>query len=305
MVEDNILISKIDFKKFKFDFEQKIVPLINEKLAEGEIFAIKESEIKKLLCVDFCSTDNLYIKLRNVVTEKEFGVSIDKTNNSFIFFSKSGGMKRQSDILKVNFEEKLKPIIEKYLATNIELGIEENSLKERLGVPDYTTENIYQRLRNILSGSDIKVSVSKGDEKGFFFYRNKSEEEIRKEEENRRKEEKLEEERIDAKVEDAKRRDIERTMRFDEEILKLAPPPNFSDNFDPKDYNEDIEEGELNTDIVNVDISRNSNGKITFYTTESSNIPEIGVEYLCSKCSSIVVFNIQICPNCGTELNWS
>lgn len=321
MVEDNIIISRIDFKKFKSDFEQKIVPGINEKLIEGETFTIEESEIKKLLCVNFCSTDNLYIKLRNVVSEKEFGVSIDKIDNNFVFFSKSGGMKRQSDILKVNFEEKLKPIIEKYLALNPELGIEEDTLKMRLGVPDYTTENIYQRLRNLLSNSDIKVSISKEEnEKGFFFYRNKSEEEVKKaeeevkkEDEKRRKEEELEQERIDAKVEDARRKDIERSMQFDEELLKLVPPPNFSDNFDPKiynkeEYNEDIKEG----------LNEKFEEKLNFYTAESEerlenkfgsekrleNKVENEVEYICLNCSSVIAFNSHVCPNCGIELNW-
>ncbi len=146
--------------EFRSLFEQKIKPIIIEKINNGEgKIVMSEIYIKDELKAYYI-IDTLYAKIKKALLETNLGVSVNKNTKEFIFYKVTEDVRRESDILEKNFNDKVIPIILKKFENTYIIGFEENFLKKLLNI-NYNTDNIYQRLRNILLNGDISVSINK------------------------------------------------------------------------------------------------------------------------------------------------
>lgn len=211
---------------FKDNLKENLITGITERLEIESKAEYTEDEIKKMLNVDF-STENLYQQLKTKLLDTEIGVSIKRIpkNNKFVFFKRLGGMKRESDLFKINFGRS-KPSLEKYLSENTQMGIEEKRLKESLDCVEYSTDNLYNRLRGVLSGTGINVSIVKDvikDEKkvnAFVFYNEKALEKEKIEEKQRKEREKQEEIENEMKIRKEIEKENEEAKKFAVELAK-------------------------------------------------------------------------------------
>ncbi len=146
--------------EFEILFNQKIKPFIDEQINLGEEKVILSEEyiIRKL--ETYYIIDTLYTKIKRTILETNLGVSIDKKSKEFIFYKTSEDVKRESNLFEKNFRDKIIPIILKKFENTYIIGFEENFLKKLLNI-DYNTDNIYQRLRNILLNGNMSVSIEK------------------------------------------------------------------------------------------------------------------------------------------------
>lgn len=147
---------------FKEAFEHEIIPYINRKINEGESkVTISEDYINELLKFHY-NTDNLYIKIRNIISESQtnLGVSIKRKNKEFIFYKKTEEINRESDLFKVIFEQKFKPQLLKNLKDTYIIGFEENFLKKILNV-NYNINTMHIKLKNALLETNLKVFIKK------------------------------------------------------------------------------------------------------------------------------------------------
>ncbi len=156
----NIETIKSKSDEFRLLFEQKIKPVIIKKINDGENKVVmSEIYIKDELKVYYI-IDTLYAKIKKTLLETDLGVSINKNTKEFTFYRVTEDVKRESDLFEKNFNDKVIPIILKKFESTYIIGFEENFLKKLLNV-DYSTDNIYQRLRNILLNENISISVNK------------------------------------------------------------------------------------------------------------------------------------------------
>ncbi len=145
---------------FKLSFVQKIKSYIEEKIKNGETkIILSEDYINEILNVQY-TTDNLYIKMRNMLLGTNLGVSIKRKNREFVFYQISDNIGRESDLFKITFETKLKPYLLEIFKTKHIIGFEENFLKELLDI-NYSTTYIYNNFKNILLDTNITVSTEK------------------------------------------------------------------------------------------------------------------------------------------------
>ncbi len=156
---ENVIKKSYSFKRI---FEHEIIPYINKKINEGEsTVTISEHYINELSESHY-NTDNLYIKIRNIISELQtnLGVSIKRKTKEFIFYEKTEEINRESDLFKVIFEQKFKPQLLKYLKDTYIIGFEENFLKKILNV-NYSINTMCIKLENALSGTNLKVFIKK------------------------------------------------------------------------------------------------------------------------------------------------
>ncbi len=148
---------KSENDKFKYNINNILIPQIIERINNGEI-KVEYSlfELKSTLSTDY-RKENLNIRLRNILYDSEIGVSIKR--NMFIFFKKENGINRETDLFKVKFEKNI-PTIASEIEKESLLTIEEICFKSFFKI-DYNIDNIYQRIRSILSKTNLKVKIEK------------------------------------------------------------------------------------------------------------------------------------------------
>ncbi len=268
------IISESD--RFKLDFEEKMKPYIIKKLNDDEIrVTINEDHVKKILNINY-TTDNLYIKMRNIILGTDLGVSIKRKTKEFIFYKIIDGVNRESDLLKITFENRLKPYLLKELKNTCTVGFEENYLKEYLEV-DYGTINIYNNLKKMLSDTNISISIKRNviingkKINEFVFYNNTLKKQI--EEENKRNTE---------NVRKRKKELTENIINENREIINKA-----------------------NSDIDNVLDNLPKVTDVNEIEVPEIEISEIDVpEFNCPNCSSKVKYHEKKCNVCDEELSW-
>jgi rubrerythrin len=156
----NIETIKNKSDEFKSLFEEKIKPLIIEKINNSEDkVALSETYISEVLKTYYV-TNTLNLKIKNAILGTNLGVSVNNRTKEFIFYKVSEDVKRESDLFEKNFNDKIKPFLLRIFKTKYIIGFEENFLKKYLNI-NYNTNNIYQRLRNILLNENISVSINK------------------------------------------------------------------------------------------------------------------------------------------------
>lgn len=256
---------------FKSEFEQKIKPYIIKKLNDDETkVTISENYINELLNVNY-TTDNLYIKMRNMLIGTNLGVSIKRKNKEFIFYKTLDGINRESDLFKKTFDNKLKPYLLEELKNICTIGFEETYLKEYLEV-SYGSTNIYNNLKKMLSNTSISVSIRrntviKGKKINEFIFCNN---ELRKQIEEKNRE----------MIENEKRRKKEITENIIKENKKLVDKVNV-------DVNNVLKNLPKVTDINEIEIS------------------DIGVpEFNCPKCNNKIKYHEEKCFVCNEQLIW-
>lgn len=264
---------------FKMDFEDKLKPQILKELNNTSNKAVfSEMYIRNTLNTRLLSLDNLYIKLRNVLMETELGISIKRKKSEFVFYYKSEKVNRESDILKVNFEQKLLPIL---LKTDIK-RIDETFLKQYLNV-DYKTFNLYQKLRNILKDdSNIEVSLEQNVKDGdktinIIRFTNKKITEKLIERDNIIKVEEINhfEERMKY-IEEERQKELKRINEIDLNILKKLPPISELDEFD-------------------VEIDNLQQDDFLYYCDNDKS----GIV-----CNQVLQRSDKICPKCKALIKW-
>lgn len=147
--------------KFKLLFEEKMKPQIEEKLKNEMKVVLSEKYIKETLGVDY-NTDNLYIKLRNLLIETNLGVSIKRKNKEFIFYEIIDDVNRESDIFRLAIKDKLIPYLLEKLMIRNSISFKESFLKEFLYVNKHNTSSILNIIRSTLP-SEIKVKFTKNN----------------------------------------------------------------------------------------------------------------------------------------------
>lgn len=147
---------------FKLQFYQKIEPYINKSIKSGKPKVVLSMEyINKNLDTHY-NIDSLYIKMRNMLLGSRLGVSIKRRNEEFVFYEVSDTIKRESDLIKIGFEERLKPCLLEIFKSTFIIGFDEDNLRNVLDV-NCSTINIYNTIKKLLSNTNIKVSTRKND----------------------------------------------------------------------------------------------------------------------------------------------
>lgn len=156
----NIETIKKKSDEFKLSFNEKIKPLIIEKLNSGEDkVALSETYISETLKTYYV-TNTLNLRIKDAIYDTNLGVSVNNRTKEFIFYKVTEYVKRESDLFEKNFNDKIRPFLLKTFETKHIIGFEEVFLKKYLNI-DYNTDNIYQRLRTILSNENISISIDK------------------------------------------------------------------------------------------------------------------------------------------------
>lgn len=308
-------------KPFKDNLEENLIPGITERLNVESKAEYTEDEIKKILNVDF-STENLYQQLKTKLLDTEIGVSIKRIpkNNKFVFFKRLGGMKRESDLFKINFGRS-KPSIEKYLSENTQMGVEEKRLKESLDCVEYSTDNLYNRLRGVLSGTGMNVSIVKDvieDGKkvnAFVFYNEKALEKERLEEKQRNEREKQEEIEREIKIKKEIEKENEEAKDF---ARKLANDGNLiSELVDNMRKNPIVsgDTGIISELIDSMKKPEHPTRKPERPTKDVDIIDNVNEVVQCPLCSSDLIYEhdkvsgnndtILECPKCGGKVEWT
>jgi hypothetical protein len=196
------------FDIFMNDFNNKIGIYINDKLNNGEVkVVLKEDYINTTLNINY-RTDNLYSKLRNILIEtgNNISVSIKRKSKEFVFFRSSKDVKRETDLIKPEFEKKLMEYVTTYPTNLYTKNIKENLLKKYLGI-SHSSEYLHKKLNNILSDKGIDVYFENGE---FIFcneerrleierteYESKIENDLKEKERMRELEEKIKKENLE------------------------------------------------------------------------------------------------------------
>jgi len=167
---------------FKINLIQKLIPELNDKFSREDKIEYTLDEIKDILRVRY-GLDDLYKKLKSKLTNTEIGVSIKRSSNRFTFFKKSNELKRESDYFEIQFKKDFIPIVINHLLNNDTYKITEIEIKNIMNCNDYNTINLHTKLRKILSGTDIEISISRRDiQNKFIFYYKSKHLQIKKEE---------------------------------------------------------------------------------------------------------------------------
>ena len=145
-------------------FKERIEPLIFEKLKTNKVIEFPKNELKEILNEKDTSSESLYKRIKIVLENLDLGIS--RKDDKYVFYKKSDGLKRESDIFKLNFEQKMKPVILDNLNSNLKSEFSIIEIKEIFDIVNIDT--IYQRLRSILS--ETELGLSRKDDK-FIFYK--------------------------------------------------------------------------------------------------------------------------------------
>jgi len=154
-----MILKKIEdiSNNFKSNVFNVLIPQITEKINKGEIkIEYSLDEIRRILEINY-KIENLNMRLRNILSDSEIGISVKE--HKFVFFRKMYGINRESDLFKVKFEKNISTITAEINKKN-KLVIEENCFKSFFDI-DYNINNIYQRIRNILSSTNLRVKIEK------------------------------------------------------------------------------------------------------------------------------------------------
>ena len=157
-------IEKITNKSdmFKLQFEEIVKPYIYKQIKNDDSKAVLSMKyINENLGTNY-NIDTLYIKMRNMLLGTELGVSIRRKSKEFVFYEVSDVIKRESDLIKIGFEKRLKPCILEVFKNKHIIGFEEDNLREVLDV-NCSTINIYNSIKNLLYGTGITVSTRKNE----------------------------------------------------------------------------------------------------------------------------------------------
>jgi len=145
---------------FKINFEEHLKTKIYESINNGEIKVILSKDyVNEVLCSDY-ELMYLFFKIKELLLDTDLNISVRKLNKQLVFYKKIDGINRESDFIKMNFEEKLKPRISKILKKKHSITFEERFLKEYLNV-NYGADRIYIKLRDMLVDTEIAISVKK------------------------------------------------------------------------------------------------------------------------------------------------
>ncbi len=145
---------------FKLQFEEIIKPYIYKQIKNDDAKVVLSMEyINECLGTNY-NIDTLYIKMRNMLLGTELGVSIKRKSKEFVFYEVSDIIKRESDLIRIGFEKRLKPCLLEIFKDKHIIGFEEDNLREVLDV-NCSTINIYNSIKNLLSGTCITVSTRK------------------------------------------------------------------------------------------------------------------------------------------------
>ena len=157
-------IEKITNKSdmFKLQFEEIIKPYIYKQ--------IKNDDAKVVLSMKYITEnsgtnyniDTLYIKMRNMLLGTKLDISIRRKSKEFAFYEISDVIKRESDLIRIGFEKRLKPCLLEIFRDKYIIGFEEDNLREVLDV-NCSTINIYNSIKNLLSDTGITVSTRKNE----------------------------------------------------------------------------------------------------------------------------------------------
>lgn len=157
--------SKVKSIDFKAKFDKELRPVLYNKLNEkNSIIILSDNEINKSLNINLHGR-KLYENLKKATFDTIIGVSTRNLHREFSFYYKSTNIKRESDLLKLNFINVRRIINSEFrrlynTGKPLATGIEEGTLRKLLNV-NYTTENMYQRLRTLTNNSDLHVSVKR------------------------------------------------------------------------------------------------------------------------------------------------
>ena len=259
---------------FKTNFENNIKPKIYENINNGETKVVLSKEyVNKTLNCDY-ELMYLFTKIKELLLETDLNISVRKLKKQFVFYKKINGIDRESDFFKVNFEEKLKPIILKILKKESSITFEECYLKNYLSINHISsTESVYIKLRDILVDTNISISTKKnvisGDDKSkknhFIFYRK----------------------------EENKPQNYEK-VNFDEEI-----------DTDEEDFRNYIRESTKENEIIKEEIHEEVFKGFSKSLSLETSISLDNNEYCeCPICKKNIEYYSKKCEYCGEKLKW-
>jgi len=277
---------------FSTNIEKTLIPQIYERIDNGESkIEYTFDETNEILEVNY-TLDNLYLKLKSKLINSDIGVSIKRipNNSKFIFFRKTNGIKRESDLFIIKFKQEFIPLIIDHLnKNNVKLNVTEKVIKDYMNCNEYNTDNLYAKLKKCLFGTDINVSILKNVISNntmintFDFYRISSQKTI-KEKIQKRKERQLQKETIEMRKEEEERnqykkfvfeRDNEEKKRDDEEKKKSRV--------------EIVDEGSKILETI---------------MTNPKSLNDIESVTLCPNCNQEILDYDKKCKHCNILLEW-